>query len=40
MERDVALASLELLFVQAKPGEAVNIAFLGGEPLVNRALIR
>lgn len=40
MERAVALASLELLFREAKAGEAVNIAFLGGEPLVNRALIR
>lgn len=40
MEREAALASLELLFRGAAPGEAVNLAFLGGEPLVNRALIR
>jgi uncharacterized protein len=40
MARDVALASLDLLFRQVEAGEAVNIAFLGGEPLVNRALIR
>jgi uncharacterized protein len=39
MGRDAALASLELLFRDAAPGESVNLAFLGGEPLVNRALI-
>jgi uncharacterized protein len=40
MEREAALRSLELLFEGASPGESVNLAFLGGEPLVNRALIR
>ena len=28
------------LFAEASPGERVNLAFLGGEPLVNRTLIR
>lgn len=40
MEREAALASLALLFRDAAPGESVNLAFLGGEPLVNRSLIR
>lgn len=40
MDRDAALRAVELLFEDAKSGERVNLAFLGGEPLVNRALIR
>ena len=40
MEREAALAALALLFRDAGPGERVNLAFLGGEPLVNRALVR
>lgn len=40
MDRDAALAALDLLFRDATPGESVNLAFLGGEPLVNRELIR
>lgn len=40
MEREQALAALALLFRDAAPGERVNLAFLGGEPLVNRALVR
>ncbi len=40
MPWEVAEASVRRLFAQASPGERVNLAFLGGEPLVNRALIR
>ncbi len=40
MERDVALQAVSLLFRTALPGESVNLAFLGGEPLLNRPLIR
>jgi uncharacterized protein len=40
MPWEVAEASVRRLFAQACPGERVNLAFLGGEPLVNRALIR
>jgi uncharacterized protein len=40
MERDVALRSLELLFRDVRAGESVNLAFLGGEPLVGRPLLR
>jgi len=40
MPWEVAQASVHRLFEQAQPGERVNLAFLGGEPLVNRALIR
>lgn len=40
MEHAAALASLDLLFRDAAAGESVNLAFLGGEPLINRALIR
>jgi uncharacterized protein len=40
MPWEVAEASVRRLFAQAIPGERVNLAFLGGEPLVNRALIR
>jgi uncharacterized protein len=40
MEREAALASLDLLFQGAAAGERVNLAFLGGEPLVNRPLLR
>jgi uncharacterized protein len=46
MERATALRSVDMLFRGAKagqdvkPGEIVNLAFLGGEPLINRALIR
>src|SRR5262249_22863515 len=36
----VAEAAILRLFEQARPGERVNIAFLGGEPLTNRALVR
>ncbi|MCU1328644.1 MAG: radical protein [Bryobacterales bacterium] len=40
MEHEAALRSVELLFRSASAGESVNLAFLGGEPLVNRPLIR
>lgn len=40
MELDAAMAAVELLFRGAMPGERVHLAFLGGEPLVNRALVR
>jgi uncharacterized protein len=34
-----ALASVDLLLSGAKPGERLNLAFLGGEPLVNRDVL-
>ena len=40
MDWNVAEASVRRLFSQAKKGERVTLAFLGGEPLVNRTLIR
>jgi uncharacterized protein len=40
MEHAAAIRAVELLFESATPGESVNMAFLGGEPLINRALIR
>jgi uncharacterized protein len=40
MSWEVAEASVHRLFAEAKPGERINLAFLGGEPLINRALIR
>jgi uncharacterized protein len=40
MPWDVAEASVRRLFCDVGPGERVNLAFLGGEPLVNRAVIR
>ena len=35
-----ALASVELLLSEAGPGERVNLAFMGGEPLLNRPVLR
>jgi uncharacterized protein len=40
MPWEIAEASVRRLFAQAKAGERVTLAFLGGEPLVNRAVIR
>lgn len=40
MPAEVAEGALQLLFRSATPGERVNVAFLGGEPLTNRKLIR
>jgi uncharacterized protein len=40
MEHEVALDAVRLLFADARSGEKVNLIFLGGEPLLNRSLIR
>lgn len=40
MSPEVALAAAELLFADVTPGERVHLAFLGGEPLTNRGLLR
>ncbi len=40
MERSTALASVDLLLRDVAAGERVNLSFLGGEPLMNRAVIR
>jgi uncharacterized protein len=40
MPLPVALAALERLFEGAQSGERVNLAFLGGEPLMARRVIR
>jgi uncharacterized protein len=40
MPLDIALQAVETLVGSASPGARVNIAFLGGEPLVNRAVLR
>jgi uncharacterized protein len=40
MPIDVAMASVDGLLREAAPGERVSLAFLGGEPLVNRAVLR
>ncbi len=40
MPADTARASVELLFSDVGPGERVNLSFLGGEPLLNRPVIR
>lgn len=40
MEIGTAIRSIDLLFDAAAPGSQVNIAFLGGEPLTNRAGVR
>jgi uncharacterized protein len=40
MEIDTALAAVDLLFSDVDAGERVNLTFLGGEPLLNRAAIR
>ena len=39
MPMDVALRAVALLFRDARPGDNVSLAFLGGEPLFNRAVI-
>jgi uncharacterized protein len=39
MPVEVAMRSVELLFSDVKPGESVNLSFLGGEPLINREVI-
>lgn len=40
MSRQVALAAVDRLFDGVGPGERVNVAYMGGEPLINRALVR
>lgn len=40
MEHQVALDAVNLLFANAVSGDKVNLTFLGGEPLLNRHLIR
>jgi uncharacterized protein len=40
MPLQVAQNAIDLLFRDAARGEKVNVAFLGGEPLINRAVIR
>lgn len=40
MSREVARRSVELLVNGVAPGSRVNIAFLGGEPLANREVLR
>ena len=40
MSADVADTAVHALIDGAEPGERVNLAFLGGEPLINRSLVR
>lgn len=40
MTTEIAMASVERLIGGAGPGERVNLAFMGGEPLINRQLLR
>lgn len=40
MPLEVALRAIDLLFADAPPGSRVNLAFLGGEPLLNRSVLR
>jgi uncharacterized protein len=40
MSIETARAAVERLLSDAEPGSRVNLSFLGGEPLVNRAAIR
>lgn len=40
MPLETALASVDLLLADTRPDERINLAFLGGEPLINRAVLR
>jgi uncharacterized protein len=40
MSREAATNAVNLLFAEVAAGETVNLAFLGGEPLTNRKLLR
>ncbi|HEX6315088.1 MAG TPA: radical SAM protein [Gemmatimonadaceae bacterium] len=40
MTREVAEQAVDLLVNGARPGSRLNLAFLGGEPLANRALLQ
>jgi uncharacterized protein len=39
MSHEVALAAVERLFRDARSDERVRLSFLGGEPLLNRAVV-
>lgn len=39
MEWEVAKASVDRLIIEAEPGVRINLAYLGGEPLINRDLV-
>ncbi len=39
MEWEVAKASVDRLVAEAEPGVRINLAYLGGEPLINRDLV-
>jgi len=40
MSAETALRAVDLLFSQVQSGERINLAFLGGEPLINREVLR
>lgn len=40
MSLETALAAVQLLISSAVPGSRLNLAFLGGEPLANRSVLR
>jgi uncharacterized protein len=40
MSAEVAIRAVNLLFADAPPGSRVTLAFLGGEPLLNRSVLR
>jgi len=40
MPLETAMASVDLLFEETNATERINLAFLGGEPLINRAVLR
>ena len=40
MDRSAALGAIDLLFAETKAGDRVQVTYLGGEPLANRALLR
>ena len=40
MSIQTARTAVDLLLSQATPGERINLSFLGGEPLVNRPVLR
>lgn len=40
MSLETAKASVDLLLAETKPDQRINIAFLGGEPLANRTVLR
>ena len=40
MSQETAFASVDRLFNEVSAGERVNLAFMGGEPMLNRSLVR